>query len=55
MAFITSLDGQTVISLSIYATSSFQKHSALAIVYIVQGIINGTSLSIRLDRVGLAC
>ncbi|KAI9886491.1 MAG: hypothetical protein M1823_001671 [Watsoniomyces obsoletus] len=40
IAFSTSLEGQTVLSLSIYATSSFQKHSMLAVVFVVQGIIN---------------
>ncbi len=41
VAFSTSLEGQTTLSLSIYATSSFSKHSMLATVFVVQGIING--------------
>ena len=46
MAFVTSLDGQTVLSLSIYATSSFSQHSMLAIILVVQGIVNGPQPSI---------
>jgi hypothetical protein len=42
MAFVTSLDGQTVLPLSVYATSSFSKHSLIAVVYTIQGIVYGT-------------
>ena len=41
MAFVTSLDGQTVLSLSVFATSSFSKHSLITVVYTVQGIVLG--------------
>ncbi|KAI9826331.1 MAG: hypothetical protein M1832_000248 [Thelocarpon impressellum] len=40
MAFSTSLEGQTVASLSVYATSAFQSHSLIAVVLVVQGIVN---------------
>lgn len=41
MAFCTSLEGQTVLSLSVYATSSFSKHSLISTVMVVQNVING--------------
>ncbi|KAI1906857.1 hypothetical protein LOZ61_006454 [Ophidiomyces ophidiicola] len=40
MAFCTSLEGQTVMSLSPYATSSFSKHSLISTVLVVQNVIN---------------
>ncbi|KAI9803277.1 MAG: hypothetical protein M1825_002068 [Sarcosagium campestre] len=40
MAFSTSLEGQVIASLSVYATSSFSKHSLIAVVLVVQGIVN---------------
>ncbi|KAI9845220.1 MAG: hypothetical protein M1837_004975 [Sclerophora amabilis] len=40
MAISTSLESQTVISLSIYATSAFLQHSLVAVVLVVQGIVN---------------
>ncbi|KAK2746075.1 hypothetical protein FQN57_003415 [Myotisia sp. PD_48] len=40
MAFCTSLEGQTVLSLSAYATSSFSKHSLISTVLVVQGVVN---------------
>lgn len=42
MAFCTSLEGQTVLSLSAYATSSFSKHSLISTVLVVQNVVNGT-------------
>lgn len=41
MAFSTSLESQTVYSLQAYATSSFGKHSLLAAIGVVSGIVNG--------------
>ncbi len=41
MAFVTSLEGQTVISLSVYATSAFSTHSLISTVYVVQGVVYG--------------
>ncbi|RWQ96651.1 siderochrome-iron transporter MirC [Paecilomyces variotii] len=40
MAFCTSLEGQTVSSLSAYATSSFSKHSLISTVLVVQNVVN---------------
>ncbi|KAI9675355.1 MAG: hypothetical protein M1817_001259 [Caeruleum heppii] len=40
MAFVTSLEGQTILALSVYATSAFSKHSLIAVVFVVQGIVN---------------
>ncbi|EEH40178.2 siderophore iron transporter mirC [Paracoccidioides lutzii Pb01] len=40
MAFSTSLEGQTVLSLSAYATSSFSKHSLISTVMVVQNVVN---------------
>ncbi|QSS51853.1 siderophore iron transporter mirC [Histoplasma capsulatum var. duboisii H88] len=40
MAFSTSLEGQTVLSLSAYATSSFSKHSLISTVLVVQNVVN---------------
>ncbi|KAG9236867.1 siderophore iron transporter-like protein [Amylocarpus encephaloides] len=39
MAFTTSLEGQVVQSLSVFATSSFSKHSLISTVYVVQGVV----------------
>lgn len=44
MAFCTSLEGQTVASLAVYATSSFKKHSLISTVLVVQNVVNGTSV-----------
>ncbi len=41
MAFCTSLEGQTVVSLSVYATSAFSTHSLISTVYVVQGVVYG--------------
>jgi hypothetical protein len=41
MSFCTSLEGQTVMSLSAYATSSFSKHSLISTVLVVQNVVNG--------------
>ncbi|KAI2768350.1 hypothetical protein DTO012A8_6451 [Penicillium roqueforti] len=40
MAFCTSLEGQTVMSLSAYATSSFSKHSLISTVLVIQNVVN---------------
>nr|CDP32196.1 Putative siderophore iron transporter [Podospora anserina S mat+] len=40
MAFTTSLEGQVTYSLSAFAVSSFNKHSLLSTVYVVQGVVN---------------
>ncbi|PGH13235.1 siderophore iron transporter mirC [Helicocarpus griseus UAMH5409] len=40
MAFSTSLEGQTVLALSAYATSSFSKHSLISTVMVVQNVVN---------------
>ncbi|KAJ5101529.1 hypothetical protein NUU61_003751 [Penicillium alfredii] len=40
MAFCTSLESQTVISLSAYATSAFSKHSLISTVLVVQNVVN---------------
>ena len=40
MAFCTSLEGQTVLSLSVYATSAFEHHSLISTVLVVQGVVN---------------
>lgn len=41
MAFCTSLESQTVMSLSVYATSAFSKHSLISTVLVVQNVVNG--------------
>lgn len=41
MAFCTSLEGQTVASLSAYATSAFSKHSLVSTVLVIQNVVNG--------------
>ncbi|KAK3985540.1 siderophore iron transporter mirC [Cladorrhinum sp. PSN332] len=40
MAFTTSLEGQVTYSLSAFAVSSFNNHSLLSTVYVVQGVVN---------------
>lgn len=40
MAFTVSLEQQTVLSLSVFATSSFKRHSLISTVYVVQGVVN---------------
>ncbi|KAH9210765.1 major facilitator superfamily domain-containing protein [Leptodontidium sp. 2 PMI_412] len=40
MAFLTSLEGQVVQSVAVFATSSFQTHSLISTVYVVQGVVN---------------
>lgn len=42
MAFCTSLEGQTLMSLSAYATSAFSRHSLISTVLVVQNVVNGT-------------
>ena len=41
LAFCTSLESQTTINLVVYATSAFSKHSLVATVLVVQGVVNG--------------
>ncbi|KAK4156733.1 major facilitator superfamily-domain-containing protein [Chaetomidium leptoderma] len=40
MAFTVSLEGQVTYSLSAFAVSSFNNHSLLSTVYVVQGVVN---------------
>ncbi len=40
MAFTTSLEGQVVQSLSVFATSYFNNHSLISTVYVIQGVVN---------------
>ncbi|CAG9949910.1 unnamed protein product [Clonostachys rosea f. rosea IK726] len=40
MAFVTSLEGQVINSLLIFVTSSFQNHSMVSTINVVQGVIN---------------
>ncbi|KAL8966296.1 MAG: hypothetical protein Q9197_006064 [Variospora fuerteventurae] len=40
LAFFTSLEGQTTINLTVYATSAFLNHSLVATVLVVQGVVN---------------
>lgn len=40
MAFCTSLESQTLMSLSAYATSAFSKHSLISTVLVVQNVVN---------------
>ncbi|KAL2036510.1 hypothetical protein N7G274_010740 [Stereocaulon virgatum] len=40
VAFCTSLEGQTTINLTVYATSAFAEHSLVATVLVVQGVVN---------------
>ncbi|TVY83694.1 Siderophore iron transporter mirC [Lachnellula suecica] len=40
MAFSTSLEGQVVQSVAVFATSSFGQHSLISTVYVVQGVVN---------------
>jgi hypothetical protein len=44
MAFCTSLEGQTVMSLSAYATSAFSRHALISTVLVIQNVVNGESL-----------
>jgi hypothetical protein len=41
LAFVTSLEGQTVINLIADATSAFAQHSLISTVYVVQGVVYG--------------
>ena len=41
LAFFTSLEGQTTVNLTVYATSAFSLHSLVATVFVVQGVVNG--------------
>jgi hypothetical protein len=52
MAFCTSLEGQTVMSLSAYATSAFSKHSLISTVLVVQNVVNGKSRAVVLPFPG---
>ena len=46
MAFCVSLEGQTITSLSAYATSAFSKHSLISTVLVVQNVVNGALQSV---------
>lgn len=39
LAYTTSLEGQTTVNLTIYATSAFKAHSLVATVLVVQGVV----------------
>lgn len=54
MAFTTSLEGQVTYSLSAFAVSSFNKHSLLSTVYVVQGVVNGMFCQSGI-RTGVEC
>ena len=41
LACVTSLEGQTTVNLTVYATSAFSLHSLVSTVYVVQGVVNG--------------
>lgn len=41
MAFTVSLEGQVTYSLAAFAVSSFNNHSLLSTVYVIQGVVNG--------------
>ena len=41
LAFATSLEGQTTVNLTVYATSAFSLHSLVSTVLVVQGVVNG--------------
>lgn len=41
MAFTTSLEGQVTYALAPFAVSSFNNHSLLSTVYVVQNVVNG--------------
>ena len=41
VAFTTSLEAQVTAPLAAFAVSSFQNHSLLSTVYVVQGVVNG--------------
>ncbi|KAL2689018.1 hypothetical protein Neosp_003069 [[Neocosmospora] mangrovei] len=45
MAFITSLEGQVTSSVLIFVTSSFQSHSLVSTIGVVQAVILGMHLS----------
>ena len=48
MAFVVSLEGQVTYSLAAFAVSSFNNHSLLSTVYVVQGVVNGMCTVSRL-------
>ena len=41
LAFCTSLEGQTTVNLTVYATSAFSEFPLVATVYVVAGVVNG--------------
>jgi len=47
MAFTTSLEGQVTYALTTYAVSSFNNHSLLSTVYVVQSVVNGNTACSR--------
>lgn len=44
LAFCTSLEGQTTVNLTVYATSAFAEHSLVSTVLVVQGVVNGMAI-----------
>ncbi|KAL8874646.1 MAG: hypothetical protein Q9174_000051 [Haloplaca sp. 1 TL-2023] len=44
LAFFTSLEGQTTINLTVFATSAFSTHSLVATVLVVQGVVNAPAV-----------
>lgn len=54
MAFTVSLEGQVTYSLAAFAVSSFNNHSLLSTVYVVQGVVNGMPKVLALPPVLLA-
>ena len=45
MAFATSLEGQVTYALAAFAVSSFNNHSLISTVYVVQNVVNGKHTS----------
>lgn len=41
LAFFNSLETQTTLNLTVYATSAFAKHSLVSTVLVVQNVVNG--------------
>ena len=46
LAFVTSLEQQTTVNLTVYATSAFSKHSLVSTVLVVQNVVNGKCSSL---------
>ena len=45
IAAASSLEQQTTVNLTPYATSAFQEHSLISTVYVVQAVVNGKRAS----------